>query len=885
MRTTAAEFGRTIRVVSVGVGTVPDNWLPKLESPENDAKAIARSLKEPDGCAVPDELVDPPLIGAVATRDAVRDRLKVVIEQSGPGDTVLFYFAGHGVQTEDDFYLCTSEADPSDLGKTAISGADLGGLIDAANCRGVLAVLDCCNSAAVVEHAPSAFTKLRTGEFRILLSSARAGQKSWETADGKGTLFGRTLVEILDGDIVVGHGDGAVYFSDLIQGLETGIAEKRLELPDLPAQEMVFAGSYISDPLVVVMRGQTLDAVRFATARYSPRQLRRMVRASAVSIVGAICFVLIAWYGLIDATQYVVEEGGHLVAYKGHPRFSLPGYPKPLWKFSYGSERLAGGANNLPIVTPLGKPVTPLVEAHFDRLQLAAQSADAGDRSGARAATMDIFNDRKSPFETRFGAMLLFTEVAIVDDVPLLKRWTHDDRSELRLAALRALLRLSPKVGATLAYLDVRGLGTSFAHADVLRRLDVPCGPEIENYLKALAGAKRGLAPVSLVLDAAVRIGCRLDADAIMGMVARLQLSEAGALGGFIEWREAVKPKDERGDAEQLKPDDASDWRWILLQAYLPSAPCDPLWADVLAHPQPLALVPTLLATARHCPGANLMIKWNNIQSFIQMTLQQDGKPSQQFKDVFGDGGADLVAFLPLIAIVVKPDLKGVSAAAVLTIDPRLKAAFLDLLVAWGDSSEFFGNHLDANDIDLRRAYVEHERGSKHNIVDELIDRIGRSDIFYTSLLGRIPLQTATMEQVAAMLKGTTEERRAAACVLAMQAPTAEVISLLTSVEAEIRSDAADCVPFNASIAEIAEALPQKHDQFPIEGFGSIKEQARRKAAFISQLAAIPPELQAWRLELADVTPGLFGLWGRGMRDWFAEQLFQSKLPVGLAKH
>ncbi|MER9228945.1 caspase family protein [Mesorhizobium sp. M0664] len=883
MRTTAAEFGRTIRVVAVGVGAVPGNWLPKLESPENDAKAITRSLKEPDGCAVPGELVDPPLIGTFATRDAVRDRLKAVIDQSGPGDTVLFYFAGHGVQTKDDFYLCTTEADPSDLGKTAISGTDLGSLIDAANCRGVLAVLDCCNSAAVVEHAPSAFTKLRTGEFRILLSSARAEQKSWETADGKGTLFGRTLVEILDGDIVVGHGDGAVYFSDLIQGLETGIAEKRLELPDLPPQEMVFAGSYISDPLVLVMRGQTLDAVRFATARYSPRQLRRMVRASAVSIVSAICFILITWYGLIDATQYVVEEGKHLIAYKGHPRFSLPGYPKPLWQFSYGSERLDGGANNLPIITPLGKPVTPLVEAHYDRLQLAAQSADAGDRLGARAATMDIFNDRKSPFETRFGAKLLFTEVAIVDDVPLLKRWTHDDRSEIRLAALRALLRLSPKVGATLAYLDVRGLGTLFAHADVLRRLDVPCGPEIEKYLNALAGAK-GLVPVSLVLDAAARTGCQLDADAIMGMVARLQLSEEGPLAGFIEWREAVKPKDDRGDAEQLKPDEASDWRWILLQAYLPNAPCDPLWADVLAHPQPLALVPALLATARHCPGANLIIKWNNIQSFIQLTLQQDGKPPQQFKDVFGDGGADLIDFLPLIAIVLKPDLKDVSAAAVLTIDPRLKAALLDLLVAWGDSTEFFGNHLDANDIDLRRAYVEHERGSKHKIVDELIDRVGRSDIFYTSLLGRIPLLTATKERVAAMLKGTTEERTSAACVLAMQASTAEVLSLLTSIEADIRSEAADCVSYNMSIAEIAAALPGKHDQFPIEGLSAIKEQARLKASFISQLATIPPELQAWRLELADVTPGLFGLWGRGMRDWFAEQRFQRRLAAGIAR-
>ncbi|MCB2399347.1 caspase family protein [Rhizobium ruizarguesonis] len=881
MRTTAAEFGRTMRVVSVGVGAVPGNWLPKLESPENDAKEIARSLKEPDGCAVPGEFVDPPLIGMFATRKAVHDRLKAAIDHSGPGDTVLFYFAGHGVQTEDDFYLCTSEADPSDLGNTAISGTDFGGLIDAANCRGVLAVLDCCNSAAVVEHAPSAFTKLRTGEFRILLSSARAGQKSWETADGKGTVFGRTLVEILNGAIVVGQGEGAVYFSDLIQGLETGIAEKRSELPDLPPQEMVFSGSYISDPLVLVMRGQTLDAVRFATARYSPRQLRRMVRASAVSIVGALCFVLITWYGLIDATQYVVEEGGHLIAYRGHPRFSLPGYPKPLWRFSYGSERLDGGASKLPIIAPLGKPVMPLVEAHFDRLQLAAQSADEGDWSGARASTMGIFNDRNTPFQTRFGARLLFTEVAVVDDVPLLKRWTHDDRSEIRLAALRALFRLSPKVGATVALLDVGGLGTGFSHVDILRRLDLPCTREIETYLKALAGAKASI-PVSLILDASVRSGCRLDNETITKMAARLQWSDASALAGFIEWRDKVKPRADQLDADAPKPADASDWRWILLQAYLPNAPCDPAWADVLIHPQPLALVPGVLATARHCPGSQLVIKWNNIPKFIELTLLQDGKPPQQFKDIFGNRGVDLVAFLPLIAVVVRPDLRDLDAAAALTIDARLRTAFLELLVAWGDKTEFFGDFLDANDLDLRRAYVEHERLVDDTVIGKLVARIGRSDIFYTSLLGRIPLPAATKEQVTTMLKGTAEARASAACVLAMQASTADVVSLLTSVEADIRSEAADCVPYNASIAAILAALPQKHDQFSIEGLSLIKEQARLKAAFISQLAAIPPELRTWRLQLADVTPGLFGLWGRGMRDWFAEQQYQSRLASGI---
>jgi hypothetical protein len=329
-----------------------------------------------------------------------------------------------------------------------------------------------------VERAPSAFARLKFGEFRLLLSSARSGQKSWETLDGKGTLFSRTLVEILDGTRVVGRGDGSVYFSDLIQGLEAGIAEKRDEQRNLPEQDMVFVGSYTSDPLVLVMRGQTLDAVKFATARYSPRQLRRMARDSALVIFGLFFFIAVSWYGIIDATQYVTEEGGRLIAYKGHPRFSLPGYPQSLWTYPYGSERLESGPRALPLIAPLGDPVGPVVNTQLNPLLLAEQQAQTGHPLVARESAKRLIGNPKIPFETQFGARLLLADVAIDDDVKELLRWTYDQRSDIRLAALRALLRLAPKQGLDRANLDLAAT-VSIDHADILRRLDLPCEPAL----------------------------------------------------------------------------------------------------------------------------------------------------------------------------------------------------------------------------------------------------------------------------------------------------------------------------------------------------------------------------------------------------------------------
>ena len=110
---------------------------------------------------------------------------------------------------------------------------------------------------------------------------------------------------------------------------------------------MVFVGTYIRDPLILVHRSLSLQQVQFATARYSPAYLRRVLIRAAAVVFGLIFFGGTTAYGLLRATQYVRDEGERFVVYQGHPRYNLPGYPRELWsrmekKDERGEEKPSG---------------------------------------------------------------------------------------------------------------------------------------------------------------------------------------------------------------------------------------------------------------------------------------------------------------------------------------------------------------------------------------------------------------------------------------------------------------------------------------------------------------------------------------------------------------
>ncbi len=211
------------------------------------------------------------------------------------------------------------------------------------------------------------------------------------------------------------------------------------------------------------------------------------------------------------------------------------------------------------------------------------------------------------------------------------------------------------------------------------------------------------------------------------------------------------------------------------------------------------------------------------------------------------------------------------------TLDARLRTALIQALIALNDRGHLPDNLIDSNDLGVRRVDVEYRRNvGDPGLIDALIARIGGPDDFYVSLLGKIPIDSAHMAKLRTLLSnGTTLQKEQVACVLAMRDDTSRVVAILIDKDQAIRRSGADCAPFNPNAVEIAKATPRSVGEFPIEGFAGLQEQVSRKVIFEKQLDALPAGLRVWRVSMADATPGGWGLWGPGMRDWLEEKKYQ----------
>ena len=288
-------ISRTTRGLLVAVGPYQSETLDDLKYPARQATELKAALCNPHGCAIPPENVTV-LLDNDATRANVLASLRSMASQAEQTteslrDTLLIFFAGHGVTASDRFYLCSCDTDPQDLEATAVSSLDLQEVVGASAARGVLVILDCCEGARFAETAPALFARLDGSDYRILISASQADQPSLE-CDGIGTFFARNLIAILNGRVIAGSRPGQIYLADFLRALHDGINEDvERESPQLPTQEAVFVGVYPREPLLFVHRGLN-EGKSIQTFRYSRRYVRRLVKRALCGVFLAMLLVM-----------------------------------------------------------------------------------------------------------------------------------------------------------------------------------------------------------------------------------------------------------------------------------------------------------------------------------------------------------------------------------------------------------------------------------------------------------------------------------------------------------------------------------------------------------------------------------------------------------------
>lgn len=879
-RAPASNFGATLHAVLVGVDALPNDWLSRLSVAERDALALADAFTLPEGCAVPSGQVRA-LTGATASRPAVLQALTDALARIGPADSLILYFAGHGLARAGVFFLCTAGAMENDLGGTALSSTDLEQLLADCQARGILVILDCCEGAAFAEAAPSAFTRLRAGEYRLLVSASRADQLSWEAADGSGTLFSRALLGVIRGEIQVGRVSGAVYFSDLVDAVDAKIAEALESQRGHPNQEMMFVGAYVRDPLLLVHRGLSLERVRFATARYSPAFVRRVLARSAAASAAIALFALTVGYGLQDETEFARAENGKIVIYQGRPNYSLPGYPKMLWSLPYGPERLDLPSAKGPflLTAPLGQPVMPLIEASLARDYHLAALYESGRYAEARVLALSNYQDLKLPFEQRLNSALLLARVAKAADKPLLTEWLTGERKELRLAAFLALMRLqgtaSTSLGQALAGEEIA------ENEDVIRQVEGPCTPVLKEYLERQFSTRSSRPTNQEIIDAAVRTQCRLSVASLLEGVRRPHLFGEHDVATYALYtgQDQALANGLLGLIQAATPGTWNTGGLVGTMVELKNAPCSPVYGPGLKSAILEVRLMSIAAISRHCARPEWHTHYDAVGRRFVVTAKSGPRSvtlSLDPRDTNERIGIQFLIRLPDFGMPVEGLVDAIHQMLPAADDSQLKIELIDALIRNHDQRPLPSDLLDSNVLEVRSKVVELRRAQRDpGITQLLLARLGGADEFYVSLAGRLPLHSVDLDKLRPRLSGSENERRQIACVLAMRDTADRVADLLKDPDWTIRGEAISCAAFNDAASSILVELPRHVRGFPIEGYATLQDQVRRKQALQAELAALPIDQRLWRLTILDKTPSGFGLWGRGMRDWIDEQVFQ----------
>jgi hypothetical protein len=214
---------RNIQALVIGIGNY--RYLNPLGMCGNDAVDFSKLLVRTCGC--PRSQVSL-LLDDKATKRSIDDGLESLTRRAKPDDTAIFFFSGHGLQRLGGFaqgeYLCAVETDLDHLSSTAISSEEMGAALRALNANRVVIFLDACHSGGVggpkgatfevkAGLSQQSYDRLVQEEGRVIFSSCKSDEVSWELAGMRNGLFTHYLLDGLRGAAT--SEDGRVYISTL----------------------------------------------------------------------------------------------------------------------------------------------------------------------------------------------------------------------------------------------------------------------------------------------------------------------------------------------------------------------------------------------------------------------------------------------------------------------------------------------------------------------------------------------------------------------------------------------------------------------------------------------------------------------------------------------
>ncbi|WP_210253515.1 caspase family protein [Lentilitoribacter sp. Alg239-R112] len=231
LEVSASHNKRKVRYLSVGINSYSHSntdEIHNLGAAVEDAKLFATSI---DSLSLNHVQLNSSkrLVDENASPDNILRELNSLVEKSDLGDTIAFYFAGHGLKGSDgNYYLATSNTDIEDIENTSLSFNDLSTVLKKSKAR-VLIFLDTCHSGLAGQGLFSTNDDLVEDVLNsvpsgiVVFSASKGREYALEDEFAKNGFFARALADVISEDRSKHdlNENGSIELSELFRGVKS----------------------------------------------------------------------------------------------------------------------------------------------------------------------------------------------------------------------------------------------------------------------------------------------------------------------------------------------------------------------------------------------------------------------------------------------------------------------------------------------------------------------------------------------------------------------------------------------------------------------------------------------------------------------------------------
>ena len=241
-----APGSNTLRAVLVGVDKYASPGIIDLTYAKSDAKRLAAALDKRKKIYYAEQSVEQ-LADGEATAASIAAALERAVAAAAPEDTILFFFAGHGVQGDDGrYYLASHDLQRDSIERTGLPWSQIAGILTKTKARAVV-ILNSCHSglsgAEGLATNDDAVKGLLSGSHApvLVLAASKGRELSFEGKKWQGGVFTYALTKVL---LNADRRDGALQpldVSALYQGLREVLAKETngQQTPWLARQDLI----------------------------------------------------------------------------------------------------------------------------------------------------------------------------------------------------------------------------------------------------------------------------------------------------------------------------------------------------------------------------------------------------------------------------------------------------------------------------------------------------------------------------------------------------------------------------------------------------------------------------------------------------------------------